>query len=84
MKIFEFKFRSFLDVISFNPKVVKADQISTLTVNNKEVIKIEQLIVQNALNKIKIFSSIKNEFSVINLRGSIEKKELEISTSKEK
>ena len=78
----EFKFRSFWDVISFYPKVVKADQISTLTGNNKEVIKIEQLIVQNALNKIKIFSSIENEFSVINLRGSIEKKEHEISTSK--
>ena len=78
----EFKFRSFWDVISFYPKVVKADQISTLTGNNKEIIKIEQLIVQNALNNIKIFSSIENEFSVINLRGSIEKKEQEISTSK--
>ena len=55
--------------------MVKADQISTLTGNNKEIIKIEQLIVQNALNNIKIFSSIENEFSVINLRGSIEKKE---------
>ena len=54
----EFEFRSFLDVISFYPKMVKADQISTLTGNNKETIKIEQLIVQNALNKIKIFSSI--------------------------
>ena len=79
----QFKFRSFLDVISFNPKVVKADQISILSVNNKEVVKIEKLIVENALNKIKLFSSIKKEFSVIDLRGSIEKKELEISTSKE-
>ena len=78
----EFEFRSFLDVISFYPKVVKADQISTFTGDNKEVIKIEKLIVQNALNKIKLFSSIKKEFSVIDLRGSIEKKELEISTSK--
>ena len=74
----QFKFRSFWDVISFNPKVVKADQISILSVNNKEVVKIEKLIVQNALNKIKLFSSIKKEFSVIDLRGSIEKKELEI------
>ena len=78
----EFEFRSFLDVISFYPKVVKADQISTFTGDNKEVIKIEKLIVQNALNKIKLFSSIKKEFSVIDLRGSIEIKELEISTSK--
>ena len=77
----ELKFRSFWDVISFYPKMVKADQISTLTTNNKETIKIEQLIVQNALNNIKIFSSFENEFSVINLRGLIEKKEIEISTS---
>ena len=52
----EFKFRSFWDVISFYPKVVKADQISTLTGNNKEIIKIEQLIVQNALLTISKYS----------------------------
>ena len=70
----EFKFRSFLDVISFYPKVVKADQIYTLTGNNKEVIKIEQLIVQNALNKIKLFSSIKKEFLYLIYEDRLRKK----------